>query len=116
MNTLYIDFRYFVSGRRIVDIAYFLKSIQRIKHKGFDCVFSENMVLVNKIRNGFISNFFFKCSICGVIDNIYSEDPDKKALNINMSIAAATINTGQEYSQLEEFTAMLDMPCYANSS
>lgn len=115
-HNMYNVFRYFVSGRRIVDIAFFLKSIQRIKHKGFDCVFSENMVLVNEKRNGFISNFFFKCSICGIIDNIYSEDPDKKALNINMSITAATINTGQGYSQLEEFMAVLDMPCYANSS
>ncbi|KAL4083216.1 hypothetical protein QTP88_028546 [Uroleucon formosanum] len=106
---------YLLSGRRIVDIAYFFKSIRR-KHKGFECSFSENMTLVNEKRNGFSSNFVFKCLICGVFENIYSEDPDRKDVDINMAITSAVINTGQGYSQLDEFTAVLDMPCYANSS
>lgn len=74
------------------------------------------MMLVDKKRNGFSSNFIFKFSVCGVFENIYSEDPVRKGLDINMSITSATINTGQGYSQLEEFTAILDMPCYANNS
>jgi len=32
-----------------------------------------------------------------------------------MAITSATINTGQGYSQLKEFTAVLDIPCYANN-
>ncbi|KAL4126113.1 hypothetical protein QTP88_010342 [Uroleucon formosanum] len=107
---------YLLSGRRIVYIAYFFKSIQRIKHKGFECSFSKNMTLVNEKRNGFSSNFVFKCLICGVFENIYSENPDRKDVDINMAITSAVINTGQGYSQLDEFTAVLDMSCYANSS
>jgi len=74
------------------------------------------MTLVNEKRNGFSSNFVFECLICGVFENIYSEDPDRKDFDINMAITSAVINTGQGYSQLDEFTAVLDMPCYANSS
>jgi hypothetical protein len=74
------------------------------------------MLLVNEKRNGFSSNFIFKCSVCGVLENLYSEDPDRQGLDINMLITSATINTGQGYSQLEEFTAILDMLCYANNS
>ncbi|KAL4143896.1 hypothetical protein QTP88_006150 [Uroleucon formosanum] len=74
------------------------------------------MTLVNEKRNGFSSNFVFKCLICGVFENIYLEDPDRKDVDINMAITSAVINTGQGYSQLDEFTAVLDMPCYANSS
>lgn len=44
-------------------------------------------------------------------EKIYSKDPEGKDLNINMSITSATINIGQGYSQLEEFAAILDMPC-----
>lgn len=69
-----------------------------------------------KKKNGFFSNFVFKCLVCGTVENIYSEDPDRIGLDVNMAITSATINTGQGYSQLEKFTAVLDMPCYANNS
>lgn len=67
-------------------------------------------------KKWFSSNFIFKCSECEVFDNIYSEDPNRKGLDIIMSITSATINTGQGYSQLEEFMAIIDMPYYANNS
>jgi len=67
-------------------------------------------------RNGFFSNSVFKCLVCGIVENIYSEDPNRTGLDVNMAITSANINTGQGYSQLEEFTAILDMPCYANNS
>lgn len=47
-------------------------------------------------------DFVFRCLIWGVFEYIYSEDPDKK--DVNMAITLAVINTGQGYSQLDEFT------------
>lgn len=46
---------------------------------------------------------------------IYSEPPivnDK--LTVNTAVVTAMLNTGQGYSQLDNFSAILDMPCMSN--
>lgn len=47
----------------------------------------------------------------GAIENINSKDPERKGFNINTVVTSATLNTGQWYSQLEEFCGILDMYC-----
>jgi hypothetical protein len=37
------------------------------------------------------------------IENIYSEAPQRKGFSINTAITSVILNTGQGYSQLEEF-------------
>lgn len=49
--------------------------------------------------------------MCGAIENIHSEDPERKGFNINTAVTSAILNTGQGYSQLEEFCGILDMYC-----
>jgi len=49
--------------------------------------------------------------MCGTIENIYSEDPKRKGFSINTAVMSAILNTGQGYSQLEEFCGILDMHC-----
>lgn len=94
----------------MVDIAYLFKSIQSIRHNAFDCTFS-NLKIVNEKKNGFFSTFVFKCNMCGTTENIYSEDPERKGFSINTAVTSAILNTGQGYSQLEEFCGILDMYC-----
>jgi len=49
--------------------------------------------------------------MCGAIENIYSEDPKREGFSINIAVTSAVLNTGQGYSQLEEFCGILDMYC-----
>lgn len=102
-----------MEGRRFVNIKHIFESIQLIKHVGFDCTFSD-LEFTKEIRKGFFSNFLFICKICGKKENIYSENPSDDVININMAVVSATINTGQGYSQLEEFSATLNMPIMSN--
>ncbi|KAL4132332.1 hypothetical protein QTP88_009503 [Uroleucon formosanum] len=102
-----------LNGRRLIDIQFFITSIQSIQHKGFDCSFRD-LHLVNETRNGFISKFVFKCNNCGINENIYNEDPKTKDLNINMAMVTAMVNVGQGFSQMDEICATLNMPNMCN--
>ncbi|KAF5299124.1 hypothetical protein FQR65_LT09482 [Abscondita terminalis] len=66
-----------ISGRRIINIAYFLNQLKSLKHKGFDCSFF-NLSLVSKKIAGFESIFSFRCDVCNIVQTIRSEDPDEK--------------------------------------
>jgi len=50
----------------------------------------------------------------GSKEHIDNENVKGENININMAIVSATINTGQGYSQLEEFSATLNMPNMSN--
>lgn len=104
-----------LEGRRIVDIKHLFNSLQSIHHQGFNCTFRD-LEFLNEIRKGYLSTFQFKCKVCSIKENINSEDEicNSKNVNINMAIVSATVNTGQGYSQLEEFAATLNMPNMCN--
>ena len=55
--------------------------------------------------------------MCRKKEIIYSEPPilnDK--LTVNAAAVTAMLNTGQGYSQLDQFSAILDMPCMSNNT
>lgn len=63
-----------------------------------------------------MSEFHFECSICSKKEIIYSESPTlNDKLSVNDAVVTATLNTGQGHSQLEQFSAILDMPCMSNT-
>lgn len=74
------------------------------------------MEFLNELRKGYLSTFQFKCKVCGIKENINSEDEicNSKNVNINMAIVSTTVNTEQGYSQLEEFAETLNMPNMSN--
>lgn len=47
--------------------------------------------------------------MCCLKEEITSENINGKDINVNMAIVSATVNTGQGYSQIEEFSAILNM-------
>ncbi|KAL5244634.1 hypothetical protein ACI65C_012044 [Semiaphis heraclei] len=52
--------------------------------------------------------------VCSKKEKIYSENPSDNIININMAVVSAVVNTGQGYTQLEEFAATLNMPMMSN--
>lgn len=94
------------NGRRIIDITFLFDSIKNIDHIPFECTF-KNLILIKEIRNGFFSEFVFKCNFCHKQEVITSESRDN--LTINSSMVAAIVNTGQGYTQLDTFSAFLNM-------
>jgi len=54
--------------------------------------------------------------MCNKKEIIYSESPTlNDKLTVNDAVVTATLNTGQGHSQLEQFSAILDMPCMSNT-
>jgi len=102
-----------LEGRCIADIKHIFQSLQSIHHLGFDCSFKD-LEFVKENKKGYYSTFQFNCKVCGSKEQIDSENVKGEKININMAIVSATINTGQEYSQLEEFSATLNMPNMSN--
>lgn len=104
-----------LQGRRFVDIGHIFKSIQCIRHEGFDCTFS-NLYFVKENRKGYFSQFIFKCKMCCKIEVISSEPENTSTIKINTAIVSSVVNTGQGYAQLEQFSAILNMPCMTNTT
>lgn len=48
--------------------------------------------------------------MCGKNEVINSEQEDSLTIKINTAIVSSIINTGQGYGQLEQFSAILNMP------
>jgi hypothetical protein len=48
-------------------------------------------------------------------ENIYSKNPSgSNTMDINMTVVSAAVNIDQGYTQLEEYTATLNMPIMSN--
>lgn len=106
-------FRFNVEGRRIVDIGYLFKKIAEINHQPFGCNFS-NLLLVEERKTGFFSEFLFTCDMCHIHEVIESENPNSSLMNVNTATVTAVVNTGQGFTQLETFSAIMNMPSMCN--
>lgn len=105
-----------LNGRRIVDISYLFKSIASVCHTPFDCSF-KNLIFSREIRKGFFSEFHFNCSMCLKKEIIYFKPQIlNEKLTVNSAAVTAMLNTGQGHSQLDQFSAILDMPCVSNTT
>lgn len=76
------------------------------------------MCLNQKLKKGFFSAFHFECNLCRKKDVVFSEPPDiSESMFINATIVTATVNTGQGFTSLEQFSSILDgMPCMSNKT
>lgn len=52
--------------------------------------------------------------MCNKKEIISTEPPNNSLLSINLAIVSAVVNTGQGHSQLQQFSAILNMPCLSN--
>lgn len=102
-----------MSGRRIVDIQHIFNTIANIKHRPFDCSFL-NLRLIKEIKSGFLCEFHFIYEICHKEEIIWTEPFSNELVPINLAIVASTVHNGQGYSNIEQFSASLNMPCMSN--
>jgi len=105
--------RYTIDGRRVIDIGYVFGKIANIRHKPFDCTFSD-LVLTGERKIGWYSEFYFTCGVCKIKETVESEDPHKSSMQVNLAAGTGAINAGQGYSQLDILTAVLNMPNMSN--
>ncbi|KAL5246074.1 hypothetical protein ACI65C_013482 [Semiaphis heraclei] len=104
---------YTIDGRRVIDIGYVFGKIANIRHKPFDCTFSD-LVLTGERKIGWYSEFHFTCGVCKIKETVESEDPHKSSMQVNLAAVTGSINAGQGYSQLYILTAVLNMPNMSN--
>lgn len=68
-----------------------------------------NSEFVKETRNGFFCTWTFKCKMCNTITKIESEK-NGSYIPINKAIVTACVGIGIGYTQLSEFSAILDIP------
>jgi len=68
-----------------------------------------NSELVKEIRNGYFCTWTFKCKMCNLDTKIESEKSESY-IPINKAIVNATVGIEIGYTQLSEFSAILEIP------
>ncbi|KAF2893289.1 hypothetical protein ILUMI_12885 [Ignelater luminosus] len=76
MERVNTNVEFCISGKRIVDIGFFLSALKSLKHEGFGCSFYD-MVLINEKIEELESIFYFKCVMCNRIESVRSAAPNK---------------------------------------
>lgn len=105
-----------LSGRRIVDISYFMNSILSIgAHVPFYCTIAD-MYPVSEARNGFVSIIKLKCRICGLVKQVKTDDTSEKNANINADMVSGVISTSGGYSQLKKICTAINLPSLSNNT
>lgn len=105
-----------IEGRRIVDLFPFIEQLRGISlHNDGNCSFSE-LKIAKEIRIGLHSKIVFKCNECARSFRVYTNDDEKttNTIDINSSAVLAANMIGIGYSQLEQFTSVLDVPVMCN--
>lgn len=101
-----------MDGRRIVEMEYFLEQLTDVAdHNYGECLFSHTRV-TKEIKNGFHSKLILYCSNCGKEFPVSTSKDEKTAdtLDLNSTAVLASNMIGIGFSQLEQFTSVLDVP------
>ncbi|KAL2736754.1 hypothetical protein V1477_013263, partial [Vespula maculifrons] len=73
----------------------------------FSCIV-DNIYPVSKSHNGFISIIKLKCSMCGLINQIETDDTSENYSNLNAYMISEIISITRRHSQLKEFCAAIN--------
>jgi len=60
-------------------MANIIDTIYKIKHKPFNCPFSD-LNLINESQSGFYSHYVFKCKLCCEEEIVFTDCPKKPSL------------------------------------
>lgn len=88
------------------------KQILNCRHKGgLDCTFLD-MELISEHRKGFFCSWLFKCLVCRIKIKIDSENTSEtEYVGVNKAAVSGYIAIGIGHTQLNEFSASIDVPC-----
>ncbi|GBM51756.1 hypothetical protein AVEN_175321-1 [Araneus ventricosus] len=99
-----------ISGRRIIDINYFISQVQDCnKHSPFGCTFSDMQILSEK-RNGLNTGLKMKCRMCSYTKVFWTENPQSPTMSANSAAVTGIMSIGGGFSNMEEFFSALDIP------
>lgn len=106
-----------IEGHRIVDMCFLHQQYVELSKHGerLDCKL-ESLVIVGEQRTGFRSTLQLYCENCHAQLQLSTSRVDGPLKNINSSIVSATVSAGIGYSQLEEITSIVEIPCMADKT
>lgn len=101
---------YVISGRRIVDLNYFINRIKYISEHApqFNCSIV-NMKLQNEIKRGLKSGLVFKCNMCGIVKTIWTEPEETTSMDINSAAVAGAISSGGGFTSTEKLLGAMNV-------
>lgn len=100
-----------INGRRIINFEYFINEIKKMNdHSPFSCNFNHTQI-INERRNGFKSIFTIKCMMCDKKFILSTEDSINDITPINTAVVSGIIAIGAGYSQLQQLTSAIEIPC-----
>lgn len=88
------------------------KQILNCRHMGgLDCTFLD-MKLISEHRKGFFCSWLFKCLVWQIKIKIDSENNSQtEYVGVNKAAVSGSIAIGIGHTQLNEFSASIDVPC-----
>ena len=105
-------------GQRIIDVGWFFQQFDIMAHHNIRLCTFNDVKFVSEQRMGLHSTFTWKCEMCHEVFKISSEEPVKAAnkMNINMCAVSAAISVGCGFRQMQEMTAVMDIPFMSNAT
>ncbi|KAK9728156.1 hypothetical protein QE152_g18110 [Popillia japonica] len=102
-----------LSGRRVVDIQYFMDQIIKSgNHAPFNCSFL-HMELMKQERRGLASTYIFRCRLCNIIQKVHTDNADCSDVDVNTGIVFGATSIGIGYSQCNELLTTINVPFMA---
>lgn len=98
-----------LEGRRIVNIKWMFESMQRIANHSVLCSL-DDIEFVKEVRRGLLSIFYFKCKMCKEALKFGSEEVIAEKMDVNLAMISGAVSVGNGYSQMQEITAVADIP------
>ena len=98
-----------LEGRRLVDIAYFMRSVKEVALHQVNCRNGGYLAYQGEIKRGLKSMLKFKCAKCSLVRNILTTRDEEGSLDVNRAAVWGISSTGGGYDQLQELFASLDM-------
>ncbi|KAF4530437.1 hypothetical protein B566_EDAN018090, partial [Ephemera danica] len=104
-----------ISGRRIVDLGYFLQQLRILSEHDdkniFNCSFS-NLILVKIKQHGLRWELTFVCKMCQFKKTISTDDPsDESTMDLNTAATHGIMSIGSGFAHLQQISSNLNMPC-----
>lgn len=104
------EIEYAAKGRRVVEIGFFLQQLSALSQHGpFGCSFSD-MILIDETQKGLNCGLKFQCRVCNYSNTVWTNSAESTMLDINTAAVLGITEIGCGFSNLEEFTSILNIP------
>lgn len=104
-----------ISGKRIADLNHIFSEIRKIDMHSEQCKFFDMRLAKQEYKVGFVSVFQFVCRKCGYTHILKTSENRKDQFDCNYESVLGAMLIGIGYSQLEEFSGVLDLPCMSKN-